>query len=74
MKTSHNLRLMCGSVLALCHGNQGSVPEGRFRLDPQRLQTAMSLYTSDLSALVVVEESGSGTLSGTREGEAPFNP
>ena len=56
---------MCGSVLDLCRSTAAS---GRgFTLDPQQLQTAMSLYTSDVCALVMVEETGPVTSS--REGE-----
>ena len=67
-KTSHNLRLMCGNVLDLCRSTAAS---GRgFMLDPQQLQTAMSLYTSDVCALVMVEETGAATSS--REGETQY--
>ena len=53
---------MCGSVLDLCRSTAAS---GRgFTLDPQQLQTAMSLYTSDVCALVMVEETGPVTSSG----------
>lgn len=49
MKQSHNLRLICADVLDLCR-----LPATRQRLDPQRLQMALSLYSSNLSGLVLL--------------------
>jgi hypothetical protein len=50
LKTTHNLRLTSVSVLDICRNNFGSktVPT------PQRIQTAMSLYSNSLSALVLL--------------------
>ena len=48
MKQSHNLRLICADVLDLCR------PPLSTSNDPQRLQMALSLYSSNLSGLVLL--------------------
>lgn len=68
-KTSHNVRLLCGSVSAFLRTAHGDPQQGKFRLDPHQLQTAMSLYTNNLSALVVMEEARAGTVSSNRDGK-----
>ena len=49
MKQSHNLRLIGADVLDLCR-----LPLTRNRRDPQRLQMALSLYSTNLSGLVLL--------------------
>ena len=48
MKQSHNLRLVCADALDLCRQPLTS------RNDPQRLQMALSLYSNNLSGLVLL--------------------
>ncbi|KAL5018621.1 hypothetical protein ScPMuIL_004343 [Solemya velum] len=53
MKTTHNLRLLCTDVLDLCRHKPHTVG-GVLVPQPQRLQTAMSLYSSNLSGLILL--------------------
>lgn len=53
-KTMHNIRLMIGHPLDLCRGAySGSVGRG-IAPPPQRLQTALSLYSSTLNGLILL--------------------
>lgn len=49
MKQSHNLRLISADVLDLCR-----LPATQNRHDPQRLQMALSLYSTNQSGLVLL--------------------
>ncbi|XP_065068937.1 protein C12orf4 homolog [Rhopilema esculentum] len=53
MKTMHNIRMICGDILSLCRHTTTFVG-GNLVPQPQRLQTAMSLYSQSLSALVLL--------------------
>ena len=53
MKTMHNIRLVCRDVLDFCQCKVLYVG-GSMVPDPQRLQTAMSLYSQQLSALLLL--------------------
>lgn len=71
-KSSHNLRLICGDVLSLCRDSNETDKglEGEMmRLNPRRIQTAMSLYTNDSSALVIMTDREVNTITGLKEGE-----
>lgn len=53
LKTTHNLRLVCSDILATCKSKFSpslSLPT------PQRIHTAMSLYSSSLSGLVLLAD------------------
>ena len=53
-KTTHNVRVMRGDPLSLCqHKTMGGAVGGDVGPNPERLQTAMSLYSDKLSALVM---------------------
>jgi len=53
MKTMHNVRIICGDILNLCR-HKTTFVGGNLVPHPQRLQTAMSLYSDSLSALVLL--------------------
>ena len=70
-KKMHNIRLLCGDPLDLCRhkpttsslrGGGGVSPS------PERLQTAMTLYSTQLSALVVMVDGRVNSLVGMKEG------
>ena len=53
LKSSHNIRLLCGSPLGLCH--QKTAPLHSTAIPhPEKLQTAMSLYSNKLSCMVLM--------------------
>lgn len=69
-KKMHNIRLLCGDPLDLCRhkpttsslrGGGGVSPS------PERLQTAMTLYSTQLSALVVMVDGRVNSLVGMKE-------
>ena len=71
-KSSHNLRLICGDVLLLCRDSDGTdkgLEGGMMRLNPRRIQTAMSLYTNDSSAIVIMTDREVNTITGLKEGK-----
>lgn len=53
LKTMHNMRLLCCDVLDLCR-HSTTFTGGVRTLQPHRLQTAMSLYSEKLSALILL--------------------
>eukprot|EP00794_Sanderia_malayensis_P015610 gene15610-17183_t len=53
MKTMHNIRILCGDILSLCRHTAAFIG-GNLVPQPRRLQTAMSLYSQSLSALVLL--------------------
>lgn len=53
MKTMHNIRIICGDVLGLCRHTVTFVG-GNLVPQPHRMQTAMSLYSQSLSAMVLL--------------------
>lgn len=68
-KTQHNLRLICIDILSFCsEGREEGNNQDSMRLNPRRIETAMSLYTSDLTAIIMTTDSQINTLSGMKEG------
>ena len=63
----HNIRLLCGNPLDLCR-HKRSVSGGGVIANPERLQTAMSLYSDKLSALVLMVDNRVSLLGGITEG------
>ncbi|KAK7873103.1 hypothetical protein R5R35_006334 [Gryllus longicercus] len=61
MKQMHNIRILSGDALDFCQvrlQNSGLDPQ------PQRLQTALALYSNDLCGIVLLTDSHVGTYSG----------
>ena len=69
-KSSHNLRLLCGNILSFCqHAEGGSALEsGTMRLNPCRIQSALSLYTADISAIIITVDQEVNAVMGMKEG------
>ncbi|XP_064618656.1 protein C12orf4 homolog [Lineus longissimus] len=65
MKTMHNLRLLCTDILDLCRHKPHKVG-GLLIPSPQRLQTAMSLYSNNLSALVLLVDNRLNSYTGMK--------
>ncbi|XP_064617462.1 protein C12orf4 homolog [Liolophura sinensis] len=65
MKTTHNLRLLCMDVLDLCR-HQAVTIGGVMVPQPQRLQTAMSLYSNSLCGLVLLVDNRLNTYTGLK--------
>ncbi|XP_062513274.1 protein C12orf4 homolog [Corticium candelabrum] len=67
LKTIHNLRLLSCDVLDLCRHkvSTGSLAFGT--PDPQRLQMAMSLYSTSLSGLVLLVDNRISSYSGIKK-------
>ena len=66
-KTTHNIRLLCGNPLDLCR-HKTTTMRGVVVPHPERLQTAMSLYSPKLSALVLMVDGRVSLLGGLKEG------
>lgn len=66
LKTVHNLRLISMDVLDLCR-NRPSRSGGRLMPQPQRLQTAMHLYSNSLSALVLLVDDRVSSYTGIKK-------
>lgn len=62
LKQMHNLRLLSADVLDLCH----SRPVQARNVVPQRLQTALSLYSNDLCGLVILVDSRVNSYTGIK--------
>ncbi|CAB0028592.1 unnamed protein product [Trichogramma brassicae] len=63
MKQMHNIRILTGDVLDFCrtkHSDSESADP-----TPQRLQTALGLYSNDLCGLVLLSDNNLGSYSGT---------
>ncbi|XP_066591959.1 FERRY endosomal RAB5 effector complex subunit 3 [Prorops nasuta] len=61
MKQMHNIRILTGDVLDFCRtakSNEGMDPT------PQRLQTALALYSNDLCGVVLLSDNHLGSYSG----------
>ncbi|XP_033321525.1 FERRY endosomal RAB5 effector complex subunit 3 [Megalopta genalis] len=61
MKQMHNIRILTGDVLDFCR-----IKKSETGMDPtpQRLQTALGLYSSDLCGLVLLSDNHLGSYSG----------
>ncbi|XP_076331224.1 FERRY endosomal RAB5 effector complex subunit 3-like isoform X1 [Tachypleus tridentatus] len=65
LKTMHNLRLLAADVLQLCQHKPNRVG-GVLVPQPQRLQTAMSLYSSNLCGLVLLVDNRINSYTGIK--------
>lgn len=65
MKTTHNLRLLCTDVLDLCRHKTHTVG-GLVIPQPQRLQTAMSLYSNNLCGLILLVDNRLNSYTGIK--------
>lgn len=64
LKTTHNLRLTSGNILDVCRNKFGlslSLPT------PQRIQTAMSMYSNHLSGLVLLVDNRVNSFTGVKK-------
>ncbi|XP_046861020.1 protein C12orf4 homolog [Xenia sp. Carnegie-2017] len=66
MKSTHNLRLMCCDLLDLCRYKPAK-PGSSILAQPQRIQTAMSLYSQSLSGLVLLVDSHINSYTGIKK-------
>ncbi|XP_060575624.1 protein C12orf4 homolog [Ruditapes philippinarum] len=66
MKTTHNLRLLSASILDLCRHKPHTVG-GVMVAQPQRLQTAMSLYSKNLCGMIMLVDNRLNTYSGLKK-------
>lgn len=65
MKTTHNLRLLCTHVMDLCRHKPHTVG-GIVVPQPQRLQTAMSLYSNSLCGLILLVDNRLNSYTGIK--------
>lgn len=65
MKTTHNLRLLCASILDLCRHKPHTVG-GVLVAQPQRLQTAMSLYSNHLNGMIMLVDNRLNSYTGVK--------
>jgi len=67
----HNIRLLVGDPLDLCRhrssASAGVRRGGGMLPNPERLQTAMTLYSTRLSALVLMVDDRLNSLQGLKE-------
>lgn len=61
MKQMHNIRILTGDVLDFCRTKKS---ESGMDPTPQRLQTALGLYSNDLCGLVLLSDNHLGSYSG----------
>jgi hypothetical protein len=54
LKNAHNLRLLCGHPLSLCRQRRAGQQGGGALSNPERLQTAMSLYSTKLTCMILM--------------------
>ncbi|GFS13853.1 protein C12orf4 homolog [Elysia marginata] len=66
MKTTHNLRLLCADILELCKHKPHTVG-GVVIPQPQRLQTAMSLYSNSLCGMVMLVDNRLNSYTGIKQ-------
>ncbi|XP_063446108.1 protein C12orf4 homolog isoform X1 [Mytilus trossulus] len=66
MKTTHNLRLLCTDILDLCRHKTHTVG-GMVIPQPQRLQTAMSLYSNNLCGLILLTDNNLSMYTGLKK-------
>lgn len=67
-KTMHNVRIIRGDFLSLCKHKRGGMGDIGAGPNPERLQTAMSLYSSKLSAIIMMVDGRVNSLVGLKEG------
>ncbi|XP_014665687.1 PREDICTED: protein C12orf4-like [Priapulus caudatus] len=65
LKTTHNIRLLCADILDLCRHKPNKVG-GIIVPQPQRLQTAMSLYSNSLSGLILLVDNRLSSYTGIK--------
>jgi hypothetical protein len=63
LKSTHNIRLLCGNPLSLCRQRRAGL-HGGIMASPERLQTAMSLYSMKLSCMIVMVDRDIGQPGG----------
>jgi len=63
LKTTHNLRLISTNVLDICRNLAGLSPAAP---TPQRIQTAMSLYSNSLTGLVLLVDNRVNSYTGIK--------
>ncbi|KAG1714460.1 Protein C12orf4 [Nymphon striatum] len=66
MKTTHNLRLMSTDILDLCK-HRHNIIGGVIVPQPQRLQTAMALYSTNLCGMVLLVDDRLNSFSGIKK-------
>ncbi|XP_052781780.1 protein C12orf4 homolog isoform X2 [Mya arenaria] len=66
MKTTHNLRLLCTSAMDLCRHKPHTVG-GVTMAQPQRLQTAMSLYSNNLNGIILLVDNRVNSYTGIKK-------
>lgn len=66
LKTTHNLRLLCTDALDLCRHRTHTVG-GMVIPQPQRLQTAMSLYSNNLCGMILLTDNKFSSYSGLKK-------
>ena len=67
-KVMHNVRIIRGHPLNFCKHKRGGLGNVGAGPNPERLQTAMSLYSNKLSALIMMVDSKISSLVGIKEG------
>ncbi|KAI4502370.1 hypothetical protein M0802_002282 [Mischocyttarus mexicanus] len=68
MKQMHNIRILTGDVLDFCRTKKSDSGDPT----PQRLQTALGLYSNDLCGLVLLSDNHLGSYSGITKGSFIF--
>lgn len=66
MKTTHNLRVLSASVFDLCRHKPHTVG-GVMVAQPQRLQTAMSLYSNNLCGMIMLVDNRLNSYTGLKK-------
>lgn len=66
MKTSFNLRLLCCDVIDHLCAHRPMTVEGKLMPSPQRLQTAMGLYSNSLTGLVLLVDCRLNSFTGIK--------
>ena len=70
---THNVRIIRGDPLSFCqHRRRGMGEAGGALPNPERLQTAMSLYSNKLAAIVMMVDGRVNSLVGIKEGVVVF--
>ena len=67
MKSMHNIRLVCRDILDYCRC-KSAVIGGSMVANPQRLQTAMTLYSENLSAMIFLVDDKLNSSIGLKKG------
>ncbi|XP_019855488.1 PREDICTED: protein C12orf4 homolog [Amphimedon queenslandica] len=71
-KSSHSLRLICSNIISYCTDSRDPAAAsadiaGSMRLNPRRIETAVSLYSTELTALILNTDREINTISGLKE-------